>query len=233
MGPAGMKNGLTLSWHYPASRLAGGVAVGGAGGCFLWPRLCWWGWQCWQQGPGHPGSLVSQCDPAGSPGRQDGCLEFRPAWPRLNGTRCQELGGWLLPVPAGPLPSLPGLATQGIPPVHPFSASCADGGTQASCQRMGGFPVASRTQGCLLTRGSHGCQCSAWLHLLSPWHCRQGIICQEPGSHQDLSLLHIPEGRRWRPGTRWHPWLPAPPASAPSQAGLVEGDPWILAAGQP
>lgn len=138
-------------------------------------------------------------------------------------------------VPLGPVSTGPGASSGGMAaaspsrataqpgwPGHaghpsfftPFLPDVADGGSQASCQRMGGFPVVSRRQGCLLTPGSHGCQCSTWLHSLSPWHYRQGILCQVLGSHQDLSLSCTSQReRRWRPGTRWHPWLPAPPAS--------------------
>lgn len=104
-------------------------------------------------------------------------------------------GGWLLPVPAGPQPSL-----AAWPPllVTPFCQMC-------SCQRMGGFAVAARTQGWLLTRGSHGCQCSAWLHLLSP-----GIVCQAPGSHQDLWLCCTSQRKEME---TWHSMAPCSPAS--------------------
>lgn len=77
----------------------------------------------------------------------------------------------------------------GRPSLSTLWPRCADGGTHASCQGMGGFAVpfpAARSWGCLLTQASHGCQCSTWLPLLSPWHCR--IVCQALGSRQDLSL---------------------------------------------
>lgn len=80
------------------------------------------GWQCWQQGPGHPGSRVSQRDPPGAPaaagGRRDAWSSV-PLGPVSMGLSARS-GGMAAASPSSATaqPGCP--AVQGIPPFHPF-----------------------------------------------------------------------------------------------------------------
>lgn len=166
----------------------------GAGGFLLWPGLCCWGggWQCWQQGSGHPGSSVSQPELSRSPGRQDGCLEFRPAWPRPSGTRCQEWGDGCCQSQQGHSPAwLPG-----HPCLSPLSARCAPAKGWVALlwlpERRGGSSPEVATG----ASAQPGCTC-----------CLLASFAKHQGHTRIYGSVAHPRGRRWRPGTRWHPAL--------------------------
>lgn len=238
--PAGTINGLTLSWHSPASRLAGGVAVGGRLGSWGLFALAGGagGWQCWQQGPGHPGSRVSQRDPPGAPaaagGRRDAWSSV-PLGPVSMGLGARS-GGMAAASPSSATaqPGCP--AVQGIPPFHPFLPDVlmeaprppAKGWVallRLPCrQNPGMLPHPSQPRVPVLNLAALAV--SLALQEGDPLP-RTGVT---PGF---ISLAH-PRGKEME---AWHSMAPMAPCpsclSAPSVAGLSEGDPWILATGKP